>query len=109
MSIQMEWSYLNYLEQILIQEMKELQVRKQSMYTHMAGFPAIKTLDAFDFQFASGAPKKYIQLLMSLAFIERTENVLLLGPLGTGKTHLAIALGYFSVIFSKSSPTEQLK
>lgn len=93
-----EWSYLDYLEQIFILESKERQVRKQAMYTRMAGFPAIKTLDDFDFQFASGAPKKIIQSLMSLAFIERTENVLLLGPSGTGKTHLAIALGYQAIL-----------
>jgi len=59
----------------------------------VAGFPTIKTLDDFDFGFASGAPKAQIQELASLSFVERCENVMLLGPSGTGKAHLAIALG----------------
>jgi len=62
----------------------------------MAGFPAIKTLDSFDFAVATGAPKDVIMQLASLAFIERRENIMLLGPSGVGKTHLAIALGYLA-------------
>jgi DNA replication protein DnaC len=62
----------------------------------MAGFPLIKTLDEYDFGFAVGAPKKAIKTLADLAFIARKENVVLLGPSGTGKTHVAIALGYLA-------------
>jgi DNA replication protein DnaC len=67
------------------------------MFTRMAGFPAVKTLDEFDYKFASGAPKAMIKELSSLAFIERAQNVVLLGPSGIGKTHIAIALGYKAV------------
>ena len=62
----------------------------------MAGFPAIKTLDQYDLGFATGAPRKQIMELASLAFVERAENVVLLGPSGVGKTRLAIALGYLA-------------
>ena len=63
------------------------------MLTRTAGFPALKTLEAYDFAFATGAPRSQIQELASLGFVERAENVVLLGPSGTGKTHLAIAFG----------------
>ena len=66
------------------------------MLSRVAGFPAIKTLDQFDFTFAVGAPKQQIQHLAGLSFIERAENVILLGPSGVGKTHIAISLGYLA-------------
>ena len=66
------------------------------MFARIACFPTIKTLDQYDFTFASGAPRKQIMELASLAFVERTENVVFLGPSGVGKTHLAIALGYLA-------------
>ena len=58
----------------------------------MAGFPALKTLEDYDFGFAA-APRRQIEQLAALAFVARKENVVFLGPSGVGKTHLAIALG----------------
>lgn len=92
-----EWDYLHFLEQTLQSEMQIRQQRKQAMFTRMAGFPSIKTLDDFDFMFAKGVPKKMVAELATLAFIERKENVVLLGPSGVGKTHIASALGYKAV------------
>jgi DNA replication protein DnaC len=63
------------------------------MLTRTAGFPAQKTLESYDFAFATGAPRVQIQELASLSLVERAENVVLLGPSGTGKTHPAIAFG----------------
>ena len=47
----------------------------------------------YDFAFATGAPRQQIQELAALGFVERAENIVLLGPSGTGKTHLAIVFG----------------
>ena len=89
-------SYTDFLEQCLKAEQEERRRRSQTMLTKFAGFPAIKLIDDYDFKFAAGAPKKTVQTLQSLAFIERKENVIFLGPSGVGKTHLAIGLGYLA-------------
>ena len=60
----------------------------------MAGFPVVKTMEEYDYKFASSAPKRQIEQLASLAFVARKENAVFLGPSGVGKTHLAIALGH---------------
>lgn len=78
----------------LVQE--ELQ-RKSSRYfdtrIKMAHFPFRKTLEEFDFSFQPSIDKKTINNLASLKFVYNVENVILLGPPGVGKTHIAIGLG----------------
>ncbi|MBB5405019.1 IS21-like element helper ATPase IstB [Paraburkholderia youngii] len=94
MAAKRELGYLDFLEQALKDEAMARAERMRRMLTRLAGFPAIKTLDEFDFEFALGVPKALVLELGSLAFVERAENVVLLGPSGVGKTHLALALGY---------------
>lgn len=89
-------SYTDFLEKILTTEIRERQSRSQTMLTKLAGFPAIKTLDDFDYAFAGSIKRSVIEELKSLSFVERCENVILLGPSGVGKTHIAIALGYLA-------------
>lgn len=62
-----------------------------------ARLPWVKTLEQFDFTFQPGIDRKVVRELAGLAFVERSENVILLGPPGVGKTHLAIALGVKAV------------
>lgn len=63
----------------------------------LARFPWVKTLEQFDFAFQPSIDRKVIRELATLGFVDRTENVILLGPPGVGKTHLAIALGVKAV------------
>lgn len=89
-------TYPDFLEAVLRAELDTRRARARQMLARVAGFPAVKTLDAYDFEFAAGAPRQQILQLAGLGFVERTENVILLGPSGVGKTHLAIALGYLA-------------
>ena len=89
-------SFTDFVEELLSAERESSRARAREMFARIAGFPAIKTLDQYDFNFATGAPRKQIMELASLAFVERAENVVFLGPSGVGKTHLAIALGYLA-------------
>lgn len=88
-----ELSFSDFLEKLLVLETAWRSERCREVLFRMAGFPAHKTLENYDFGLACGVPKAQIQELANLAFIERTENIVLIGPSGIGKTHLAMALG----------------
>lgn len=62
-----------------------------------ARFPWVKTVEQFDFTFQPSVDRKLVRELSGLSFVDRAENVVLLGPPGVGKTHLAIALGVKAV------------
>lgn len=84
----------DFLERLLRLEADNRDERRRQTLMRLSGLPAVKTLEQFDFKFASGVPRAQIQELASLSFIERQENIVLLGPSGIGKTHLAVALAY---------------
>jgi DNA replication protein DnaC len=92
-----DWTYLDFLDQLLQAEVSARSERDIAMKTKLAHFPFIKTLDQFDFGFQPSISERQIRELASLRFVANGENVLLLGPPGVGKTHLAIALGVAAI------------
>lgn len=95
---QEEVSHGDLLERLLQVENNARLERQRSILFKTATLPSIKTLEQYDFAFASGAPRAQIQELAALSFIERAENVVLLGPSGVGKSHLAQALAYKAIL-----------
>lgn len=87
-------SFSDFLEDLLKAELANRHARSRAILAKLASFPAVKTLDDFDFGFATGVPKRQVQELGGLSFIERAENVVFLGASGVGKTHLAVGLAY---------------
>jgi DNA replication protein DnaC len=87
------WSYERFLEVLLGTEVSTRDSHGGENRIKAARFPARKTLEEFDFTFQRSVKKQVIEHLGQLDFLHGKENVILLGPPGTGKTHLSIALG----------------
>lgn len=88
-----QWPYEQFLEVLCEAEVFAREASGARTRTRSAGFPAHKTLEDFDFTAQPTAERPLVMHLAQLAWIEEHANVCLIGPPGTGKTHLAIALG----------------
>jgi DNA replication protein DnaC len=88
-----EWSFEQYLHRLLEVEISGRQERAIATRVREARFPDIKTLDQIDWAALSGVSRTKILELAGCAFAQEAVDVVLAGPVGTGKTHLAIALG----------------
>lgn len=88
-----ELPYADFLEQVLGEEVAAKRSQNITMRTAMARFPFVKPLETFDFSYQPSVDKKQVLSLASGHFIEHGDNVLVLGPPGVGKTHLAVSLG----------------
>lgn len=94
---QQELDYKSFLTQALHTEWQGRHLRGIETRLRKARFPWAKTLEQFDFAFQPSLDRKQVRELAGLSFVERAHNVVILGPPGVGKTHLAVSLGVKAV------------
>jgi DNA replication protein DnaC len=87
------WGYEDYLVQVLETEIHSRRSHAIEHRLHDARFPETKTLDQLDWNALKGISRQKVAELAACDFIRAAEDVVLAGPIGTGKTHVAIALG----------------
>ena len=103
------WTYEEYLRELLDSEIRAREASTTARRLREARFPDLKTLGQIDWDAMPGVRKQQIIELATCQFIERPEDVVIAGPIGTGKSHLAIALGVeaakrrFRVLFVKAA------
>jgi DNA replication protein DnaC len=92
-----EPTFLDFLDRLLEEEVGSKQRKRVAMGIQIAHFPAIKTIEEFDFKFQPSIDQKLVRELATGRYVAQAENVLIFGPPGVGKTHLAVALGRAAV------------
>jgi len=88
------WGHVSYLASLMHGEAQERAQRRVARRIRLARFPVIKTLDGFQWNWPRQINRLQVQELFRLRFIAEKANVIFLGGVGLGKTHLATALGY---------------
>ncbi|MGI8552159.1 MAG: IS21-like element helper ATPase IstB [Dehalococcoidia bacterium] len=96
-------SYLEVLDRLLEAEQSGRYERTVAMKTRLAHLPYQKTMADFDYSFQPSVDKKQIAELLTLRFLGAAENVLVLGPPGVGKTHIAVALAQATILTGASA------
>jgi DNA replication protein DnaC len=86
------WPYEDFLRELLDAEVHNRRQRAASRRVSEARLPDVKTLDQLDFDALAGVRRPKLLELASCDYIAKAEDVVLAGPIGTGKTHIAIAL-----------------
>jgi DNA replication protein DnaC len=89
--------YKSFLQEALTTEWQGRFHRGIEARLRQARFPWVKTLEQFDFEFQPSVDRRQVRELAGLSFVERGQNIVILGPPGVGKTHLAVALGVKAV------------
>ncbi len=100
---------MEVLDHLFDQEVSKRRISAIETRIRVSGIPVQKSIQDFDLNFQKSIDKKVINELCTLSFVHNAENLILLGPPGVGKTHIAIGLGMeaikagFSVYFSNSA------
>jgi DNA replication protein DnaC len=89
---QEQWTYEQFLKRAIAAEIEGRDRRAVERRMSAAHLPVVKTLEAFDFSFQPSLCERLIWELADLSFVESSTNLIFLGPPGTGKTHLSLAL-----------------
>jgi len=89
-----QWDHIQYLSELVEQESNLRRDRCIQRRINMARFPVIKTMDQFDWTWPKKINQPQVKNLFRLKCIEEKSNVVLIGSVGVGKTHIATALGY---------------
>jgi DNA replication protein DnaC len=87
-----QWTYETFLERALAAELEGREQKAIARRLKAARIPSKKTLDGFDFSFQPALSERRLRELADLSFVRTCTNVVFLGPPGTGKTHLSLAL-----------------
>jgi len=87
------WGYEQFLCELMSREVEQRQLNQQVRRMRAARFPLKKSLDDFDFKNLPHVEEAVVWQLATGEFIDRHENIIMIGNPGTGKTHLAIGLG----------------
>lgn len=95
---QKQWTHVHYLTELIIAEANLRKDRTIQRHIRAARFPVIKTIDGFDWSWPKKINQAQVQNLFRLKFMEEKSNVVFIGGVGLGKTHLASALGYQSCL-----------
>jgi DNA replication protein DnaC len=95
---QNQWSHVEFLRRLVEGEAAARQDRARNRRIHDARFPVLKTLEQFDFTWPAKINRPAVQNLFRLKFIQDKANVAIIGGVGLGKSHLAIALGYAAAV-----------
>jgi DNA replication protein DnaC len=87
-----QWTYETFLQRALAAELEGREQQAQARRLKAARLPGKKSLDGFDFSFQPTLSERRLRELADLSFVRTCANVVFLGPPGTGKTHLSLAL-----------------
>jgi len=100
-----QWTYIHYLEELTQEEVSRRKHNAMKRRIRMARFPVLKTIESFDWNWPKKINRLQVENIFHLNFVKDKSNIIFIGGVGLGKTHLSTALAYkaclkgYSVLF----------